>query len=517
MLRGTHGGENLPESRRKPIEERGGKCQPGTDRVTLFLDGVSSTLVGAPIGAVAALGIISRLLGAGQGSEAAFIPRILGQDAVYPLFFLCGLAAFLSGAFGEAWVVGRFEGIDPVKPPRRWKACTFAMWISSSLLPVMSFALCVVPRIGGLGSPGMLPFLVVLYLVTLSSAARGIRNLTTRVEARDSQKFLVTGTMILSGLGLVFRRNPTGHPGFRDVLVFLAVTQLSIVRKRRIEVAGVNDHSSQKPWAVTAIALLALSVLLAGVASFGGSILGELANILTWLAHPVMILLDYILIPVGYLAEMLTGFLKRFINPDALSLMEKLSEMSRQFEPEEAEETVKTLAPWVKWAFIAVVLCAFGAALWLVISRLTRMPETRPFKERRESLGGAESLKSWGQEVMRDTKALLAKTLSGLTEFGPIRKPKNVDELYAFTLRALERHGIHRNPSQTPFEYLAFARERITVPSCSDALASISRLFSRCHYSMKNPDTEEWRRATADYELITREDPDRPEPRRLKT
>ncbi|HHY34097.1 MAG TPA: DUF4129 domain-containing protein [Firmicutes bacterium] len=328
--------------------------------------------------------------------------------------------------------------------------------------------------------------------VSVLSSAAGINTVTKTPNSEEARKKLVIGSIVFFFISLT-RLLPETLV-LRDTILYLLASSMFLIRLRRHEMNGPSLTSKKVQWSVGSLIVVSVAMFLAFGFSVGSSAGREVVlELFRKLGLVFETILNFVLIPVGYLVQWLVTLLQRFVRPagftfshGADSYLEDLLKLYGD------RSSSWTLPVWLRWLLTGSLIVACLVLLWLFVSRVLQQAEQHPVNESRMSLASSGAVKEWLDLTLKERKQNLRRSLQRLRRLIPLTGPNTLEELYARTTEFMSRRGFPRHPALTPFEYLRLIETQIKSSEVSTCLRTITVIFSQCYYANRKPEEAEW-------------------------
>jgi hypothetical protein len=282
-------------------------------------------------------------------------------------------------------------------------------------------------------------------------------------------------------------------------LLSIAVCHLYTIRRSMPKEEAAL--TSVRRWLPIMLAVIGGMVLIGfGVAAlFSPGFFEGVGRVASVVSHGLGKLIDYILIPLGYIFEAVMWVLRWFI-----SLLRRVSPDQEPGEagnglPKFDEVTTRDWPPEVlaaiKWLVFIVIIGLVIFLLWRAVSRARARKRQEDIEEINESLFSWAGLRDDLKDMLRNMRNRFA-TRRGTrprTYGDDLPGTLDVREIYRRLLRESARSGLPRRPGETVEEYAR--RLGRFVPESAEPLGGINPAYSEVRYGDRSLGTDRVRGA----------------------
>lgn len=381
-------------------------------------------------------------------------------------------------------------------------------WLGEALYD-MAHAAARFPQ--GLLTTGMV---LVLWWRAVSLAQRHVTLANTSFAFRLGVLFLIVG------VGAMSLYNPLAAPPLVVAYFFYSLLAISLARVEELASEGgaVGSAFSGRWSAILTVAtgmLVALGVVVGRLYSLEG-----LRTLLRWLAPLWRVLGNLFYLLLTWVARLLEPLmvwmiemLRRMIGAVSTEpLVTPLGTPSFAQPPPGPVSAARQLAgEALQYGCLGgLLLLALVLILLLLPGRRTPRPQV---EETRESLWPGHSLLERvadaarkGAERLRELGELVGQYGVGRTLFAAL----TVRRLYALMCEEGARRGFPRDPSQTPYEYLADLR--LAFPGCEGEARVITEAYVQVHYGETPASPDQWEQVQSSWRSMQAVPPPAPQP-----
>jgi hypothetical protein len=359
---------------------------------------------------------------------------------------------------------------------------------------------------------------------------RGIANGRQQLAFRDVYGKFVIGlagiVFLLIFWGLVSKQNNIWSAGGIYIILFFGVGLLSMamanLESLRSELTKYQEATAAftRRWISMLVALVLgiIGLSLAVASIFSTNIAGAVFHGLSILGNWLMIALSYILLPLGYVLELiiylgrlLIAWLTGSAKPVKLTIPD-LSDLQKAAEGKPQVQIPSWILLTLKWGFLAIVI---GLVIFFLAKALIRYWEGRPEKDVEEihetlwSFGALKvdlrSILSWlfhwfhrkksEDEYSSPPRAVLINDRDDNKKF-------NIREIYQALLWEGREAGAQRRQSETPSEYRKKLEEKLGKGK--EEIEALTQAYVSDRYGEVAPEAEklnflnrEWRNLKA--------------------